>query len=177
MLSRGPEPGCRVLEKILRTRLRETTLTERTAIDKRSFLKSLLFLLAGIATAMGAGGLGRFASFGIGTSKPREVSKDVLDKLQPNTPLHVPEVGAWLLKRNDQEPLTALDDRCTHLGCRQKWNPDRGLFECPCHGSEFDVAGNVKRGPATRPMPRLFVGDGDGDKVRLLDKHPDKAKS
>lgn len=162
---------------MLETRCEEPALTEPTAIDKRFFLKCLLFLFTGLAAAMGAGGLGKFASFGIGKSKPREVSKDVLDRLQPNTPLHVPEAGAWILKRNDQEPPKALDDRCTHLGCRQKWNPNRGVFECPCHGSEFDIAGNVKRGPASRPMPRLSWGESDNEKLQLLDRPPAKART
>jgi nitrite reductase/ring-hydroxylating ferredoxin subunit len=155
----------------------ETTLIEPTATDKRFFLKSLLFLLAALAAVMGAGGLARFAFFRIGKSKAREVPKDVLDRLQLNTPLHVPDAGAWLLKRKEPEQLVAFDDRCTHLGCRQKWNPARGLFECPCHGSEFDLEGNVKRGPATRPMPRLFVGSTDGEKLQFLEKLPGKAKS
>jgi nitrite reductase/ring-hydroxylating ferredoxin subunit len=153
----------------------ETTLTEPTATDKRFFLKSLLFLLAALAAVMGAGGLGRFAFFKIGKSKTREVPKDVLDRLQLNTPLHVPDAGAWLLKRKEPEQLMAFDDRCTHLGCRQKWNPARGLFECPCHGSEFDLGGNVKRGPATRPMPPLFLTAGDNGKLHLLERPPAKS--
>lgn len=155
----------------------ETILTEPAATDKRIFLKSLLFLLAALAAVMGAGGLARFAFFKTGKSKAREVPKDVLDRLQLNTPLHVPDAGAWLLKRKEPEPVMAFDDRCTHLGCRQKWNPDRGLFECPCHGSEFDLEGNVKRGPATRPMPRLFVGASDGEKLQLLEKPPAKSRA
>jgi Rieske Fe-S protein len=154
----------------------EITLTDPTATDKRFFLKSLLFLLTALAAVIGAGGLGRFAFFKMGKSKSREVPKDVLDRLQLNTPLHVPDAGAWLLKRKEPEPLMVFDDRCTHLGCRQKWNPARGLFECPCHGSEFDLEGNVKRGPATRPMPRLFVGTNDGDKLHLSEKPHGKAK-
>ncbi len=148
----------------------ETALTEPTSTNKRFFLKSLLVLLTGLLAVMGTWGLGRFSFFNIGRHKPREVSKDVLDKLQPNMPLHVPDAGAWLLKRNDQELLTAFDDRCTHLGCRPKWNPTRGLFECPCHGSEFDLAGNVKRGPATTPMQRLFLDASDGEKLHLSEK-------
>jgi Rieske Fe-S protein len=153
------------------------SLTEQTATDKRFFLKCLLFLITTLAAVMGAGGLGKFAFFGLGKGKPREVSKGVLDKLQPNVPLHVPEAGAWILKRNDQEPLMAFDDRCTHLGCRPKWNPSRGLFECPCHGSEFDLTGNVKRGPATRPMSRLFWGPSDSEKLHLTEKPPSKSRA
>jgi nitrite reductase/ring-hydroxylating ferredoxin subunit len=154
-----------------------TALTEPTATNKRLFLKSLLFLLAGLAAVMGAGGLGRFAFFRIGKSKTREVPKDVLDRLQLNAPLHVPDAGAWLLKRKEPEQVMAFDDRCTHLGCRQKWNPARGLFECPCHGSEFDLEGNVKRGPASRPMPRLFLTAGDNKKLHLLEKPPSKSRA
>jgi len=37
---------------------------------------------------------------------------------------------------------------CTHLGCVVPWNPNEGRFICPCHGSQYDQAGKVVRGPA-----------------------------
>lgn len=39
---------------------------------------------------------------------------------------------------------------CTHLGCTVK-KLSNG-FNCPCHGSKFDVRGNVLSGPAPRPL-------------------------
>jgi cytochrome b6-f complex iron-sulfur subunit len=39
---------------------------------------------------------------------------------------------------------------CTHLGCTVN-RADRG-YHCPCHGSLFDDQGNVKSGPAPRPL-------------------------
>ncbi|OLP19997.1 cytochrome b6-f complex iron-sulfur subunit [Leptolyngbya sp. 'hensonii'] len=37
---------------------------------------------------------------------------------------------------------------CTHLGCVVPWNSGENKFICPCHGSQYDVAGKVVRGPA-----------------------------
>jgi Rieske Fe-S protein len=122
-----------------------------------------------IGAAAAAWGVARFSLFGAAGKRNREVSEQVLQKLETEVPLHVPEAGAWLRRRSDGE-LMALDDRCPHLGCRQKWNPERNRFECPCHGSEFDIDGNLMVGPATKAMPSLIVDSKEKDKVRLLDK-------
>ncbi|HET6846280.1 MAG TPA: Rieske (2Fe-2S) protein, partial [Anaerolineales bacterium] len=53
----------------------------------------------------------------------------------------------------DQSGFTALSLQCTHLGCTVE--DAKGDFECPCHGSRYDSDGNVTRGPAARPLPRL----------------------
>jgi cytochrome b6-f complex iron-sulfur subunit len=95
---------------------------------------------------------------------------EALDRVQPGVPCHEPDAGVWLVKRSNDSTLLALDDRCTHLGCRQKWDAERGLFQCPCHGSEFDLDGNVKRGPATRALPRLTLNNVEPNRVLLLEK-------
>ena len=59
---------------------------------------------------------------------------------------------------------------CTHLGCSPKHqqanvfaNSDQGGFFCPCHGSNFDLAGRVASGvPAPTNLtvpPYRFVSD------------------
>jgi cytochrome b6-f complex iron-sulfur subunit len=53
------------------------------------------------------------------------------------------------------EGVYAVSTICTHLGCVVKPNP--GGFECPCHGSQFASDGQVKKGPAPRPLPWLKV--------------------
>lgn len=143
-----------------------------TSEGKRSFLRYLLLFIGGILALMGSWGIGRFALFWTSEGKTREVPLDIVDKLRVGVPVPVPQAGAWLLKRSDDGQLLAFDDRCTHLGCRQKWDPARQRYQCPCHGSEFDVEGNVKRGPATRPMPRLFVSRKGERTLRLLEKPP-----
>lgn len=53
---------------------------------------------------------------------------------------------------------------CTHLGCVPIGNGagDFGGWFCPCHGSHYDAAGRIRRGPAPEnlPIPAVeFVDD------------------
>jgi cytochrome b6-f complex iron-sulfur subunit len=52
----------------------------------------------------------------------------------------------------------ALSAVCTHLGCITRFLSDQNVIACPCHGSRFDLEGNVVQGPAPRPLPWLEVG-------------------
>jgi len=49
----------------------------------------------------------------------------------------------------------ALSSVCTHLGCITRFQPDEGIFACPCHGSRFALDGEVLHGPAPRPLHEL----------------------
>ena len=57
---------------------------------------------------------------------------------------------------------------CTHLGCIPRGQRvgdakgDFGGWFCPCHGSHYDTAGRIRKGPAPRNMevpPFEFVSD------------------
>jgi Rieske Fe-S protein len=121
---------------------------------------------------MASWGVTRFALFGSSEERTREFPREVLEKLQPDEPIHLSGAGAWLLKTRAPDRIIALDDRCTHLGCPQKWNADGKAFECPCHGSVFDMEGNVTRGPATRPLLRLHVRLESDGKLSLWERSP-----
>ncbi len=40
--------------------------------------------------------------------------------------------------------------KCPHMGCQLAWNPDELTWECPCHGSRFDICGNIINNPAMK---------------------------
>ncbi len=54
--------------------------------------------------------------------------------------------------RDDHGALHAVSLRCTHLGCLTKWNDAERSWDCPCHGSRFDVDGEVIQGPAVKDL-------------------------
>ena len=51
----------------------------------------------------------------------------------------------------------ALYQKCQHLGCRVPECKSSQWFECPCHGSQYNRAGEKKAGPAPRGMDRFAV--------------------
>lgn len=56
----------------------------------------------------------------------------------------------------------ALSQKCPHLGCKVPFCQSSGRFECPCHGSIYDLAGEYIAGPAPRGMDRYGLSlDGD----------------
>jgi cytochrome b6-f complex iron-sulfur subunit len=61
-----------------------------------------------------------------------------------------------------EEGFVALDQTCTHLGCRVTWCPSSEWFECPCHGSRYNAVGEQRRGPAPRGLDRYRVTVVDG---------------
>lgn len=56
--------------------------------------------------------------------------------------------------RDGDGTLHAVSMRCTHLGCLVRFNAAEHSWDCPCHGSRFDVTGAVLEGPAVDPLPR-----------------------
>ncbi|MCC6750940.1 MAG: Rieske (2Fe-2S) protein [Deltaproteobacteria bacterium] len=61
-----------------------------------------------------------------------------------------PAIG---VRRLEGGGLSALLLSCSHRGCALDSVPEG--FDCPCHGSQFDASGAVRRGPAEAPLRRL----------------------
>jgi ubiquinol-cytochrome c reductase iron-sulfur subunit len=64
------------------------------------------------------------------------------------------EKGEWLV----------MMGVCTHLGCVPLGNGagDFGGWFCPCHGSHYDTAGRIRKGPAPENLPvplAIFIND------------------
>ena len=58
-----------------------------------------------------------------------------------------------LIVRSAPRRFVALSMQCTHEGCPVD-PPAGGIITCPCHGSEFDLDGQVRKGPAQFPLAR-----------------------
>lgn len=84
----------------------------------------------------------------------------------------------WLTNANGQ--FFALSQKCPHLGCRVPFCESSGRFECPCHGSVFDIGGEYIKGPAPRGMDRYELSVVKGalvaDTTKLV-SGPDRGKS
>jgi ubiquinol-cytochrome c reductase iron-sulfur subunit len=70
--------------------------------------------------------------------------------------------------RVKKSPWLVLIGICTHLGCIPLGNKpsddrgDWGGYRCPCHGSQYDTSGRVRRGPAPLNLavpPYNFTSD------------------
>lgn len=53
-----------------------------------------------------------------------------------------------------KEPWLVMVGVCTHLGCVPLGQSgDYGGWFCPCHGSHYDTAGRIRKGPAPENLP------------------------
>ncbi len=59
--------------------------------------------------------------------------------------------------RKKDGSINAFDARCTHRLCPLKYNQEENSWDCPCHGSRFDMEGNVITGPAVVPLKRIKI--------------------
>jgi len=62
-----------------------------------------------------------------------------------------------LFVANTGTEIYALSQKCPHLGCRVPFCDSSGWFECPCHGSKYDIGGEWVEGPAPRGMDRFSL--------------------
>jgi len=61
--------------------------------------------------------------------------------------------GSILVEHNSDDTFKALSGICTHQNCIvSEFDGSKSVFVCPCHGSQFDLNGNVKQGPATSKL-------------------------
>ncbi len=60
--------------------------------------------------------------------------------------------------RDQAGHLHAHDARCTHMRCIVQWNRLERTWDCPCHGSRYDIEGRVLEGPATTQLAPFQPG-------------------
>jgi ubiquinol-cytochrome c reductase iron-sulfur subunit len=70
-----------------------------------------------------------------------------------------PQTDAERVKKKEWLVVSAV---CTHLGCVPMKGGEFGGWRCPCHGSQFDNSGRLRRGPAATNLPLVpytFLND------------------
>jgi glycine/D-amino acid oxidase-like deaminating enzyme/nitrite reductase/ring-hydroxylating ferredoxin subunit len=54
--------------------------------------------------------------------------------------------------RDEAGALHAVSAVCPHMGCLVGWNETDRSWDCPCHGSRFELTGEVIHGPAVKGL-------------------------
>jgi Rieske Fe-S protein len=61
--------------------------------------------------------------------------------------------GAFAVRTGSQ--VNILSVTCSHLGCSVNYDTTAHIFGCPCHGSQFNIDGQVVHGPALAGLSHL----------------------
>ena len=126
-----------------------------TEPNRRSFLNTLWIILGGVALA-------EFVAVAFAFLRPRKtiglkekaetiVIAGTVARFAPNSVTAFVREQFYLVCLEDGGFL-ALSRTCTHLGCSVPWMEKEMKFACPCHGSVFDITGNVIEAPAPRAL-------------------------
>lgn len=57
---------------------------------------------------------------------------------------------AIYLDENKQKHI--VKNKCPHMGCSLIFNNEEKTWDCPCHGSRYDLDGNVIKGPSNQDI-------------------------
>ena len=133
----------------------------KAEISRRGFLKKASVYLAITAGIMAGISLLRQAIPRLSrTASRRKIG--TLNRFPLNMYTYLAEERVFIYR--DHEGVSAVSATCTHLGCVIEQTEEG--FQCPCHGSCFDPAGEVLSGAASKNLPwyRIFK-DADGQLV------------
>lgn len=144
----------------------------------RRFFLGRLWLALGLATVAELGWIG-FSFF-----RPRKrvraaaqnwIVAGSVDLFPTGSVTPFPQ-GKFYLARLQDGGFLALSKNCTHLGCSLPWDEKKQEFVCPCHGSAFDIRGEVTQPPAPRALD-LFPVSIENNVVRIDAGNPQRRSS
>jgi cytochrome b6-f complex iron-sulfur subunit len=122
-------------------------------MPRRDFLNTLALGSIGGAGVMAFAGIVQLPLPQVLNEPPSIFKIGFANDYALNTYMLIAEKNVFIL--HSQEGYRALSAICTHLGCIVSQTPTG--FTCPCHGSQFDIDGNVLAGPAPKPLEWLKV--------------------
>lgn len=147
-------------------------------VTRRQFLNRGVIAMMGLSIAAfgtaiigflwpsGSSGFGSKINFGKVTDLSADVDKNNGFLYKPEGRLWITNYPSSALPKAEQvyapavlnsmkAGLVVLYQKCPHLGCRVPSCNSSQWFECPCHGSQYNQAGEKKGGPAPRGMDRF----------------------
>lgn len=175
----------------------QTVVTETEyGVTRRQFLNRALIAVFGLFLLQFAIASIAFIwpklSGGFGTPVNAGNLNDIKDEISvagATVPKFIPAAQAWITSfplsemegssfegtpfvvaggEDDGIALMALWQKCVHLGCRvPTCIPSQG-FECPCHGSKYNIHGEYEAGPAPRNLDRFGVEESDAGDLIIL---------
>ena len=126
-----------------------------TEPTRRSFLNILWLILGGVALAefiaVAFAFLRPHKSKARGKDTDSIITAGAVERFTSNSVTAFVR-GKFYLARLEDGGFLALSRTCTHLGCSVPWVEKEMKFACPCHGSAFDITGNVIEAPAPRAL-------------------------
>jgi cytochrome b6-f complex iron-sulfur subunit len=155
-------------------------------VSRRDFFRRSLLLSFGVFAAQFGGATIAFlwpnlkGGFGsvINAGKVEDIKASIADQGQPyyygaGRFYIVPYAGTaegdvdYAAEGVTANGLMPLYQRCVHLGCRVPFCAQSKWFECPCHGSKYNLAGEYKLGPAPRGLDRFSIQITDAGDVMV----------
>jgi Rieske Fe-S protein len=128
--------------------------TDQSQASRRRFLNKLWLALGSLALVEVIGLIVAYLRPGKTQGKSRAgtvIEAGTVDEFANNSVTAFVR-GKFYLCRLEDGGFLALSRKCTHLGCTVPWIDKEKRFACPCHGSTYDIRGEVISPPAPRPL-------------------------
>lgn len=67
------------------------------------------------------------------------------------------EGESYALYKETNGTVHLVKSTCPHAKCEVRWNSAELSWDCPCHGSRFNINGKLLTGPTVRDLPRVDI--------------------
>jgi len=64
------------------------------------------------------------------------------------------KVGVY---KDEEGDYFCINPVCSHLKCALSFNEAEKTWDCQCHGSRYDIKGNILEGPAVHPLDKIKI--------------------
>jgi cytochrome b6-f complex iron-sulfur subunit len=143
----------------------ETNPIARQAVSRRRFCQATGLVACGLATGGAGVVLADFLRPRVLFEPPTAFTAGLPESIGVGSVIEDTTHRVFVIRLADG--FRALSSVCTHLGCITRYQPDKNLIACPCHGSRFSLDGEVEGGPAPRPLRWLQMSLSDKGELNV----------